>query len=186
MLCCTLLNFHHCLLYTVLSNFVQHVQQQYKRLPTTKENYRQGEDDEATVIVTVIVTVTAAIGEGNDCVGSICILLVLVCQRRKRNQINDIKLMLAEIRDGVRPAEQRCKCYCFYSYSTVDATPTHSPWTKKWRHSMDRDVYNTCVFLSMGFPGVLVIFNTHTILLTKPISSIFNWKSNIYKRVIEK
>ena len=87
------------ILYTVLSNFsnfVQHhVQQQYKRLPTIKENHRQGEDDEEDdeEATTVTVAATAATGEVNDRVGSIPILLVLVCQRRKRNQINDIKLM---------------------------------------------------------------------------------------------
>ena len=63
------------------------------RLPTTKENHRQEEDDEDDDEAAATVTATAATGEGNDCVGSICILLVLVYQRRKRNQINDIKLM---------------------------------------------------------------------------------------------
>ena len=55
------------------------------------KNHQQGEDDEDDDEETA----TAAIGEGNDCVGSICILLVLVSQRIRirRNQINDIKLM---------------------------------------------------------------------------------------------
>ena len=50
---------------------------------TTNENHQQGEDDEEDDEETA--TATAAIGEGNDCVGSIRIFLVLVCRRRKRN-----------------------------------------------------------------------------------------------------
>ena len=60
------------------------------KLHTIKEYHRQEEDDKeaATVIATV------ATGEGNNYVGSIPILpVLLVCQRRNRNQINDIKLM---------------------------------------------------------------------------------------------
>ena len=48
---------------------------------TTNKNHQQREDDEDDDEEIA----TAAIGEGNNCVGSICIFLVLVCQRRKRN-----------------------------------------------------------------------------------------------------
>ena len=93
--------------------------------------------------------------------GSICILLVLFCQRRKRSQINDMKLMWEEIEDSIRPAKQRCNCYCFYSYSysysTIDVTPTSTPtphkqrsiqqtetqlWVSTWRQQ-DNNLFDT-------------------------------------------
>ena len=65
--------------------------------PLQKENHQQEiddkEDNEEAATVIAIVRATAATGEGNNCVGSIHILLALVYQRRKRNQINNIKLM---------------------------------------------------------------------------------------------
>ena len=59
----------------------------------TNEKDRQEEDDKEDEEEAATATAATVTGEGNDCVGSIRVLLVLVCQRRKRNQINDIKLM---------------------------------------------------------------------------------------------
>ena len=77
----TFLNFHLYLLYSTLFNTFNN----NTRLPTTKENHRQEEDDKEDEEEAATVTAIAATGEGNNCVGSICILLFLVCQGRKRN-----------------------------------------------------------------------------------------------------
>ena len=95
--------------------------------------------------------------------------------------------MWEEIGDGVRPAKHRCKCYCFswdrcysysYSYSTIGATPTPTPWTNK--EGIQRTETRMYTFRD---GRRVVIFNTHTILLTKSIASIENWKSNNKKRI---
>jgi len=83
------------LMYTVLFKLCPTRSTTIQKATHYQRNHRQGEDDEEDdeEATTVTVAATAATGEGNDRVGSIPILLVLVCQRRKRNQINDIKLM---------------------------------------------------------------------------------------------
>ena len=103
--------------------------------------------------------------------------------------------MWEEIGDGVRPAKHRCKCYCFYlysyyySYSTFDVTRnrTHTPRSEllvivlhdRRRHPTDADTMIKYLYDTFRWS---VIFNTHTILLTKSISSIENWKSNNTKK----
>ena len=69
----TFLNFHLCLLYSItLFNMFNN----NTRLPTTKENHPQEEDDKEDEEEAATVKATAATAEGNDCFGSIHILLV--------------------------------------------------------------------------------------------------------------
>ena len=89
--------------------------------------------------------------------------------------------------NDVRPAEKRCKCYCFYSYSTIDATPTllHKR-TKKGRHSTDGDVYDKHVFVSMGVLGVLS-YSIHIQFFSQNQSLLSSIENQIFiKRLTEK
>ena len=63
----------------------------------------------------------------------------------------------------------RCHRYSYsYSYSS-----------NKQRHSTDGDTTISMYTFRWASPA---IFNTHTILLTKSISSLSNWKSNSYEK----
>ena len=52
------------------------------------------------------------------------IFFLFLSVKGEKNQINNIKSMWEEIKDGVCPAKQRCKCYFFYSFSRINFTPT--------------------------------------------------------------
>ena len=101
-----------------------------------------------------------------------------------------VKLMWEIIRDGVRPAKRRCKCYCFWwdrFYSTIDVTPNPTPIPTPQSILLvlllhDRRRHPTDAVKGLRFNGHHIIFNTHTILLTKSISSLSNLKSNNYKK----
>ena len=75
-----------------------------------------------------------------------------------------------------------------YPYSTIDVTPTPTPQSvlpvlRISTHTLhDRRRYPTDADTSVWFDGCLTLFNPHTTLLTKLVSSIYNLKSNNFKK----
>ena len=114
------------------------------RLTVRKPKDRQADDDEkeagaaaasasATATATAI-TATATTGEGNDCVGSICIVLVLVKEEVQNqyyvlNQINDMKFMWEEsIEEVFAQRHGWGASITAFSGIHVTPTPTPTPW----------------------------------------------------------
>ena len=69
---------------------------------------------------------------------------------------------------------RRCKCYCFSWDRCYSYCYSHK------RRSIQRT--ETQRYVCICFDGQLIVFNTHTILLTKSISSLSYLKSNNYKK----
>ena len=74
------------------------------------------------------------------------------------------------------------------AFSGIDVTPTPTPTNeeavngRRQIHEAGIQRTETKQYIYIRFDGRPVIFNTHTILLTKSISSLSNLKSNNYKK----